>query len=295
MFTLQPVTQFFPKVKTYYKCSSQGKHTTTCWAESSTHLSLSNVSSCIVTLAHTRSFCYVERQRTRAKIYARNSDTLDGVWRKFACFDDTSLDPHSSVRINNSDIIAAIKQQLPLFFPSHPPQLHVCTERKEFLLWFMRWTWFWPKVLLLQAPSPHSLISERLKVTRHFFNATFGFILDCSGHSNGQVSCQVCEWMCPASSFIYEVATDGPERGIQKKPFPGTQSWQTLQTVWFESVSRGRPCSVSCNAKWSWWGFTEGGEYSIAPPHTHTHTPLFFISARATIKPPNERLQNAFR
>lgn len=149
------------------------------------------------------SFCYVERQRTRAKIYARNSDTLDGVWRKFACFDDTSLDPHSSVRINNSDIIAAIKQQLPLFFPSHPPQLHVCTERKEFLLWFIRWTWFWPKVLLLEAPSPHSLISERLKVTRHFFNATFGSFW--TARAIQTAKCLVrsaSECVLPAASFV---------------------------------------------------------------------------------------------
>lgn len=169
----------------------------------------------------------------------------------------------------------AIKQQLPLFLLSHPPQLHVCPEwkeRKEFLLWFIRWTWFWPKVLLLLEACHHPIhlsASTWKWPDNTFFNAAFGSFWAARAFKWTNVLSGLWVNMLrihvPVASFIKSQQT-GQTGEFMRSLFSGLESWQTLQTVWFQSISRGRPCSASCNAKSSWWRFTEGGEYSIVPP-----------------------------
>lgn len=105
---------------------------------------------------------------------------------QFACVVDVSGAPVIiawlvfRVRINHSDIIAAIKQQLPLFLPLTSPQLHVCAGRgirkkeRNFCSDLYDGPGFDPVLLLEACHHPIQLSVSTWKWPDNVFYATFG-------------------------------------------------------------------------------------------------------------------------
>lgn len=100
------------------------------------------------------------------------------------------------VRTNHSDIIAVIKQQLPLFLPLTSPQLHVCAGRgirkkeRNFCSDLYDGPAFDPVLLLEACHHPIQLSVSTWKWPDNVFTPRLGHSGQL-GHLNSGVSCQV--------------------------------------------------------------------------------------------------------